>query len=300
KEGKVPVYIVHFSQRAASEHAQRLTSLDFLTREQKQEIRDELKGIKLDSAFGKELARFIPHGIGVHHAGMLPKYRLLVEKLAQKGLLKVVCGTDTLGVGVNIPLRTVLFTQLCKFDGDKVKVLTVRDFQQIAGRAGRTGFDTAGSGGVQAPEHVVENLSSKRKAAGDPKKLRKLRLKKPPERGYAPWDASTLERLRSSEPEPLVSRFSIGTSMLLNVLCRKEEDGCRAMKALIRECHDSNQRKREHGRSAIAVFRALVEADIVTVDPNGLRVNAELQEDFSLNQALSLYAVEVIESLDHH
>jgi len=152
---------------------------------------------------------------------------------------------------------------------------------------------------VQAPEHVIENTSSKRKAAGDPKKLRKLRLKKPPERGYAPWDAATLERLRSSEPEPLVSRFSIGTSMMLNVLCRKEEDGCRAMKALIRGCHDSNQRKRAHGRSAIAVFRALVEADIVTMNGDGLSVNADLQEDFSLNHALSLYAVEVIESLDH-
>lgn len=299
KQGKVPIYIVHFSQRAASEHAQSLTSFDFLSREQKQELRDELKGVKLDSAFGKELARFIPHGIGVHHAGMLPKYRLLVEKLAQKGLLKVVCGTDTLGVGVNIPLRTVLFTQLCKFDGDKVKILTVRDFQQIAGRAGRKGFDTAGSVVVQAPEHVVENLSSKRKAAGDPKKLRKLRLKKPPERGYAPWDATTLQRLRSSDPEPLVSRFSIGTSMMLNVLCRKEEDGCRAMKALIRGCHDSDQRKRAHGKSAIAVFRALVEADIVTMGNDGLSVNAELQEDFSLNHALSLYAVEVIEALDH-
>src|SRR5690606_35826786 len=209
KEGKVPVYIVHFSQRAASEHAQRLTSLDFLTREQKQEIRDELKGIKLDSAFGKELARFIPHGIGVHHAGMLPKYRLLVERLAQKGLLKIICGTDTLGVGVNIPLRTVLFTQLCKFDGNKVRILSVRDFHQIAGRAGRRGFDTQGSVVVQAPEHVIENIVAKRRAEGDAKKLKKLRPKKAPDRGFAPWDETTLEKLRTSEPEALRSRFQV-------------------------------------------------------------------------------------------
>jgi len=298
KEGRAPVYIVHFAQRAASEQAQKLTSMDFLTREQKLVIRDELKNFRFDSPFGKELARFIPHGIGVHHAGMLPKYRLLVEKLAQRGLLKVICGTDTLGVGVNIPLRTVLFTQLCKYDGSKVKILSVRDFQQIAGRAGRRGFDTQGSVVVQAPEHVIENLSARRKAQGDAKKLRKLRPKKAPERGFAPWDDKTLEKLRTSEPEALHSRFQVSSGMVLNVLCRQEENGCRALRSLIRDCHDKTDKKYHHGRSALSVFRALVEADIVEMHESGVRVNADLQDDFSLNQALSLYAVEVIETLD--
>lgn len=300
KQGRAPVYIVHFSQRAASEQAQKLTSLDFLDKEQKQVLKEELRGFRFSSAFGKELARFIPHGIGVHHAGMLPKYRLLVEKLAQKGLLKVICGTDTLGVGVNIPLRTVLFTQLCKYDGEKTKLLTVRDFQQIAGRAGRRGFDVQGSVVVQAPEHVIENKRMKDKAAGDPKKLKKLRPKKEPDRGYAPWDDKTMEKLRSSEPEALVSRFSVGSGMLLNVLCRPEEDGCKAMKRLIEDSHETDLRKRKHKRQALSIFRALLEADIVELDRQGVRVHADLQEDFSLNQALSLYAVEVIDSLDRN
>ncbi|NLE86202.1 MAG: DUF3516 domain-containing protein [Myxococcales bacterium] len=298
EEGRAPVYIVHFSQAAASEQAQRLTSLDFLTREQKLTLREELRGFHFDSPFGKALARYIPHGIGVHHAGMLPKYRLLVEKLAQKGLLKVICGTDTLGVGVNIPLRTVLFTQLCKFDGDKTKILSVRDFQQIAGRAGRRGFDDRGSVVAQAPEHVIENLVAARKAVGDPKKLKKLRAKKAPEHGYAHWDAQTFERLRTSAPEPLVSRFRVSHGMLLNVLCRTEENGCRALKQLIRDSHESPEKKRRHGRSALSLFRALVEADIVSLVPGGVRVNADLQQDFSLNQTLGLYAVQVIETLD--
>ncbi len=297
-EGRSPVYMVHFAQRTASEQAQKLTSLDFLSKEQKQEIKNELKTFRFDSPFGKELARFIPHGIGVHHAGMLPKYRLLVEKLAQKGLLKVICGTDTLGVGVNIPLRTVLFTQLCKYDGDKVKILSVRDFKQISGRAGRKGFDSQGSCVVQAPEHVIENISAKRKAGGDSKKLRKLRPKKAPERGYAPWDAQTLEKLQTSPPEPLKSQFKVSTGMLLNVLCRTEENGCHAMKQLLRDCHDSLDKKHRHGKNAISVFRALVDANIVELTREGVRVSADLQEDFSLNQALSLYAVQVIESLD--
>ncbi len=298
KEGRAPVYIVHFAQRAASEQAQKLTSIDFLTKEQKLQIKEELRGFRFDSPFGKELARFIPHGIGVHHAGMLPKYRLLVEKLAQKGLLKIICGTDTLGVGVNIPLRTVLFTQLCKFDGNKVRILSVRDFHQIAGRAGRRGFDTQGSVVVQAPEHVIENLVAKRKAEGDAKKLKKLRPKKAPDRGYAPWDDKTLDKLRTSAPEALRSRFAVSSGMLLSVLCREEEDGCRAMKALLADCHDTDRQKRAHRRTALSVFRALLESEIVELTEEGVRVNADLQEDFSLNHALSLFAVQVIESLD--
>lgn len=298
KEGRAPVYIVHFAQRAASEQAQRLTSIDFLTKEQKIEIKEQLRGFRFDSPFGKELSRFIPHGIGVHHAGMLPKYRLLVEKLAQQGLLKVICGTDTLGVGVNIPLRTVLFTQLCKYDGDKVRILSVRDFQQIAGRAGRRGFDTQGSVVVQAPEHVIENLAAKRKAEGDAKKQKKLRPKKAPERGYAHWDEKTLEKLRTSEPEALYSRFSVSSGMLLSVLCRTAEDGCTAMKRLLADSHEPPRKKRYHKRTALAVFRALVEGDIIDISGPRVRVNADLQEDFSLNHALSLFAVQVIESLD--
>lgn len=296
--GTVPVYIVHFSQRAASEQAARLMSIDFLSKDQKLELREELKGFRFDTPFGKELSRWIPHGIGVHHAGMLPKYRRLVERLAQKGYLKLICGTDTLGVGINIPLRTVLFTQLCKYDGENTVILGVRDFHQVAGRAGRRGFDDRGSVIVQAPEHVIENLQAKSKAADNPKKLRKLRPKKAPERGYAHWDRATFERLRDSRPAPLKSRFRVSHGMLLNVLARGSGDGCRAAKQLIRSCHETPERKREHGKHAITLFRSLVESGIVELTRDGVRINADLQDDFSLNRALALYAVEAIDSLD--
>ncbi|HSC86087.1 MAG TPA: DUF3516 domain-containing protein, partial [Polyangiaceae bacterium] len=296
--GRAPIYVVHFAQRAAAEQAQRLTSLDFTTREQKLALREELRGFRFDSPFGRELLRYLPHGIGVHHAGLLPKYRLLVEKLAQKGLLQVICGTDTLGVGIDIPLRTVVFTQLCKYDGDKTKLLSVRDFHQIAGRAGRRGFDDRGTVVVQAPEHVVENLQMTRKAAGDPKKLRKLHMKKPPERGYAPWDKKTLEQLQAAAPETLVSRFNVDHGMLLSVLSRPNENGCRAMKHLIEDCHETPREKQRLRKKALQLFRALWEARIVELVPGGVRVNTELQEDFSLHHALSLYAVQAIESLD--
>ena len=298
---KTPVYVVHFTHRAAAAHAQDLMSTDFLSKEEKRAIKDELSGFRWNTPFGKELSRWVRHGVGVHHAGMLPKYRLLVEKLAQKGMLRIICGTDTLGVGVNVPIRSVLFTQLCKFDGEQTRVLTVRDFKQIAGRAGRRGFDTQGTVVAQAPAHHVENEQMRRKAAGDAKKLRKLRLKKPPERGYAHWDEQTFERLRSDDPEALVSRFRVDHGMLMNVLSRDGGAGCAAMKALVRASHESPRGRRAEARRAIAMFRALVGAGVVRVDedaPGGYRIDRELQRDFSLNQALSLFAIEAISALD--
>src|SRR6185312_6433459 len=172
--------------------------------------------------FGRNLSRFVRHGIGVHHAGMLPKYRRLVERLAQAGLLKVVCGTDTLGVGVNVPIRTVLFTALSKYDGQKVRLLSAREFHQIAGRAGRAGFDTSGAVVVQAPEHVIENHKALVKAGDDPKKRRKVQRKKPPE-GTVSWSEGTFERLVAAEPEPLQSRMRVSHAMLLNVLARRAD-----------------------------------------------------------------------------
>jgi len=297
KADRAPIYVVHFSQRAAIEEAQNLTSLDLLSKEQKKELRAELAHERLESPFGRVLARFIPHGIGVHHAGLLPRYRRLVERLAQRGLLKVISGTDTLGVGVNIPLRTVLFTQLCKYDGSKTKLLSVREFLQIAGRAGRRGFDDRGTVVVQAPEHVVENLALKRKAEGDPKKQRKLHLKKPPEKGYVPWDQKTLELLSTAPCEPLGSSFEVSVGMLLSVLGR-EGGGCRAMKDLLAECHESEPKRRVQRRRALALFRGLARSGVLELRNGTVRVAEELGRDFSLNQALSLYALEVVESLD--
>lgn len=293
---KTPIYVVHFAQRAASEHAQDLMSIDFLSKEDKAAIKQELTGFRWDTPFGAELRRFVHHGVGVHHAGMLPKYRRVVERLAGKGLLKIICGTDTLGVGVNIPLRTVVFTKLCKYDGDKTKILTVRDFHQIAGRAGRKGFDTQGSVIAQAPEHVIENKVAQQKAAGDPKKMKKWKPSKPPERGYSHWDEQTFEKLRDGEPEKLVSRFAVSHGLMLNVFTRP--DGCGSMKRLIRASHETPVRQRQHGRHALAILRSLIKADIVALRPGGVTLNADLQTDFSLNQALSLYVVEAAQALD--
>lgn len=301
-ERKAPVYIVHFTQLECAQSAQNFLSLNFCSREEKEALAAALEGVRFSSPYGPDIRKFLRHGIGLHHAGLLPKYRVLVEKLAQRGLLKIICGTDTLGLGINIPLRTVLFTKLCKFDGQKTIILSARDFHQISGRAGRKGFDERGWVVVQAPEYVIENLRQEQKAAGDARKLRKLVKHKPPEKGFVAWNKGTFARLVASPPEPLVSRFQVSHGMLLNVLSRNG-DGCRAMQHLIRRCHDSPKIKQEHRKRAWQLFRALLDRKIVEFVPaeNGvshLRVNVELQEDFSLDQTLSLYLVDTIHLLD--
>ena len=303
KSGRAPVYIVHFTQREATARAQSLTSLNVLNSDQKAAVKESVGEFRFDTPIGKDLRRFVLAGIGVHHAGMLPKYRLLIEKLAQQGHLKLICGTDTLGVGVNVPIRTVLFTRLYKYDGRRTRVLSVRDFQQIAGRAGRRGFDTSGSVWVQAPEHAVENKRAEMRAAGDAKKLRKLVRKKPPERSYAHYDEKTLNRLWEGTPETLASSFDVTHAMMLNVLGRPG-DGCSAMKRLLVDNHEPRSRQRRHIRKAVGVFRSLIDAEIVEVlpepDESGrpVRVNLDLQDEFRLNQPLGLFVVEAVAVLD--
>ncbi|SPE59294.1 DEAD/DEAH box helicase domain protein [Verrucomicrobia bacterium] len=298
-EGKSPVYVVHFTQLEAAQSAQDFTSINVCTREEKNAIANALEGFKFTSPYGPEIRRWLKHGIGLHHAGLLPKYRVLVEQLTQKGLLKIVCGTDTLGAGINMPLRTVLFTRLCKFDGQKTAILSARDFHQISGRAGRKGFDDRGWVVAQAPEHVIENIKLDEKASRDGKKSVK---RKPPERNFVNWDKQTFLRLIHAPPERLTSRFQVSHGMLLNVLSRKG-DGCRAMQRLIRHSHETPKAKKEHTKRAWQLFRSLVDRKIIefipkTEDGAYLRVNIELQDDFSMDQALSLYLLDTIPLVD--
>lgn len=298
---RAPVYLVHFTQRAAAEAAQALMSLPICTKAEKATLATALEAVKFNSPYGKDMKRWLRHGIGVHHAGLLPKYRILVEQLAQKGLLKLICGTDTLGVGINVPIRTVLFTQLWKYDGKKAAILSVRDFRQVSGRAGRAGFDDQGYVIVQAPEHFIENKRAEEKAAADPAKKKKLVKQRAPE-GSVSWDAKTFERLRTAAPEELSSHFDVSHGMLLLVLSR-DSDGCRALRDLINDCHETPTKKRALRQRAWQLFRALVERKIIEFiprEPSGrrLRVNLELQDDFSLHQALSLYLIDTLPLLE--
>lgn len=326
--GRAPVYVVHFTQVEAAQSAQDFTSINVCSRDEKAAIANTLEHFKFTSPYGPEIKKWLRHGIGLHHAGLLPKYRVLVEQLAQKGLLKVICGTDTLGVGINVPIRTVLFTRLCKFDGQKTGILSARDFHQISGRAGRKGFDDRGWVVAQAPEHVIENLKLVEKSARNGKKTVK---RQPPEKNFVNWDKNTFARIMAAPPERLQSRFQVTHGMLLNVLSR-DGDGCRAMQKLIRDCHETPKQKKAHTQRAWQLFRSLLDQKIVEfINPSSgrrkeaptekseignqkleidqslltsaaterkLRVNVGLQDDFSMDQALSLYLLETIPLMD--
>jgi superfamily II RNA helicase len=293
---EAPIYVVHFTQAAALEQAQALMSINVCTREEKDAIAEFLGDFRFSAGFGKTLSRLVRHGVGVHHAGMLPRYRRLVETLAQQGLLKVICGTDTLGVGINVPIRTVVFTALSKYDGRRTRLLQAREFHQIAGRAGRAGYDTVGRVVVQAPEHAIENEKMIAKAGDDPKKLKRIVKKKPPA-GFVTYGKPTYERLVNAEPEPLTSSFTVTHAMVLNIIARGG-DQFAAMKHLLRDNDEDRAAQRRHVHRAIQIYRALLAGGVIEQTGKGVRLTVDLQFDFALNQPLSPFALAAIELLD--
>ncbi len=304
---KYPIYVVNFTQSECALEAQNAMSVDICTKDEKKAIDQALVGFRFDTPFGKDIKRFIRHGVGIHHAGLLPKYRLLTEKLAQAGLLKIIMGTDTLGVGVNVPIRTVVFTKLCKFDGEKTRILSKRDFKQIAGRAGRKGFDTQGSVVAQAPDHVIENKRAENRFSDtDKNKKRKVVKKAAPTKNYVHFDQDTFNRLINEPPEPLTSQFKVTHGMILNALMGHESNGNPGLRNLIDvigRCHESQKNKSKLRRLTAQLFKSLLHANIFSIVKNiktGARIvaNENLQQDFSLHHALSLYLIEALTVMD--
>ena len=310
RRGEAPLYIVHFSQDAALASATALANFGVATKEQRERIKEVSRGTRFSTAFGKILKRLISCGVGVHHAGMLPRYRLLVEKLAQQGLLPVICGTDTLGVGINVPIHTVVLTALTKYDGHKMRRLRAREFHQIAGRAGRAGFDTEGLVIAEAPEHEIENAKLVAKAGDDPKKLRKIKRKKPPE-GFVTWNKQTFERLCEAAPETLKPRLAITHSMVLSMV-ERGGDARRRVSELIAGSLQSPEEKVRLEARADEIFATLIDSGVVVVadvpPAPGAPADAEperdyaltvdLPEDFALDQPLSPFLLAALELLD--
>ena len=304
-QDKAPVYVVHFSQKEAVERAASLLSVDLMPSSRKKEIVAALGGFRFGGGFGATLSRLLRAGIGVHHAGMLPRYRRLIERLARQGLLAVICGTDTLGVGINVPIRSVVMTSLVKFDGAKERHLTAREFHQIAGRAGRAGFDTRGFVEVQAPEHVIENAKALAKAGDDERKRRRIVRKKAPE-GRVNWTDRTFERLRDATPETLTSQFQVTTTMVLSLM-ERPGDPVRHMAGLLERAHLSPAEHRAQVRRALDIYRSLRTAGVVehvssqrAAADGGprLRLAVDLPDDFALNQPLAPFALAAMDLLN--
>jgi len=302
RDQRAPIYVVHFTQASALERAQALLSAKFCTRDERAAIAEAIGGFRFTAGFGRTLSKLVRSGIGVHHAGMLPRYRRLVEQLAQAGLLKVIAGTDTLGVGINVPIRTVVFTGLAKFDGTNQRLLKAREFHQIAGRAGRAGFDTDGYVVVQAPEHTIENARRLAKAGDDPRKVKRVQKVKAPEDAIV-WTEEAFERLRNAKPEPLVSRMRVNHAMILNVI-NQPADPAETLRALMEDNHEDERGKRRLAEQCERLVEELLASGVLErlplPDPFGrtLQLAAELQEDFALNQPLASFAVHAFDLVE--
>ena len=297
---EAPIYIVHFSQDEALKSAQSLASFGISSKEQREAIKEALVDSRFNTAFGKTLKRLLLMGVGVHHAGMLPRYRRTVEQLAQQGLLPVICGTDTLGMGINVPIRTVLLTALAKFDGTKVRRLNAREFHQVAGRAGRSGFDTQGTVIAQATKYDVERRRALAKAGGDPKKARKIKTSKPPE-GFVGWNEATYRRLVDAVPETLHPRMEMTHAI---ALAEVEQGGPAWQRThdLIDDSLQPDEQKAQLHQRADEVFATLEAAGLIsheTIDgEEDWFVQGEVPEGFALDQPLSPFLLAALELLD--
>ena len=300
-KGETPIYVVHFSQDAALETANALASTGVSSKEQRAAIAEAIKGTKFTTAFGKILQRLLRTGIGIHHAGMLPRYRRLVEQLAQQGLLPVICGTDTLGVGINVPIHSVVLTALTKFDGTKMRTLRAREFHQIAGRAGRMGFDTEGLVIAEAPEFEIENAKALAKAGNDPKKLKKVKRKKAPE-GFVTWNENTFDKLIDAAPETLVPHMKITHSMVLNEVEQGGDARYRIDRLIDDSAQTPEQKERLHAR-ADEIFQTLFDTNVIETedrDDGGKDyfMTVDMPDDFALDQPLSPFLLAALELLD--
>lgn len=300
-KGETPIYVVHFSQDAALETANALASTGVSSKEQRAAIAEAIKGTKFTTAFGKILQRLLRTGIGIHHAGMLPRYRRLVEQLAQQGLLPVICGTDTLGVGINVPIHSVVLTALTKFDGTKMRKLRAREFHQIAGRAGRMGFDTEGLVIAEAPEFEIENAKALAKAGNDPKKLKKIKRKKAPE-GFVTWNENTFDKLIDAAPETLVPHMKITHSMVLNEVEQGGDARYRIDRLIDDSAQTPEQKERLHAR-ADEIFQTLFDTNVIETedrDDGGKDyfMTVDMPDDFALDQPLSPFLLAALELLD--
>lgn len=300
-KGETPIYVVHFSQDAALETANALASTGVSSKEQRAAIAEAIKGTKFTTAFGKILQRLLRTGIGIHHAGMLPRYRRLVEQLAQQGLLPVICGTDTLGVGINVPIHSVVLTALTKFDGTKMRKLRAREFHQIAGRAGRMGFDTEGLVIAEAPEFEIENAKARAKAGNDPKKLKKIKRKKAPE-GFVTWNENTFDKLIDAAPETLVPHMKITHSMVLNEVEQGGDARYRIDRLIDDSAQTPEQKERLHAR-ADEIFQTLFDTNVIETEDRDdgdkdYFMTVDMPDDFALDQPLSPFLLAALELLD--
>jgi hypothetical protein len=226
--GDVPAIVFVFGREACFETARLLKSCRrFTSPEEKEEIERRYKEVLLDGGLADELAALLGHGIGVHHAGILPRYKQLVEQLALERLIKFVVSTETISAGINLPAKRVVFPSLRKYIKSKARLVAPAEYHQMAGRAGRPQFDTEGIALTLAPEGVVQEMrkeisdGKKRGHLVDEEKIRKAcyaRARSEAQRNTeVVWDPVIHDQLVRGEPAELRSHTRINAEQILAI-----------------------------------------------------------------------------------
>jgi hypothetical protein len=226
--GDVPAIIFGFSREQCFERARLLRACPrFTTDDERLRIAELCDGVVLERGLGPELRPLLLHGIGVHHAGVLPRYKALVEKLALERLVKFVVSTETISAGINLPAKRVIFPSLRKHVAGKARLLTSAEYHQMAGRAGRPQFDTEGIAITLAPEEVVQETRKELKDAKkggftvDEEKLRRGAYARARAQavkdGDVTWDPQIHEKLVGGRPAPLRSQTKITPQQILAI-----------------------------------------------------------------------------------
>ncbi|QOV90388.1 DEAD/DEAH box helicase [Humisphaera borealis] len=213
---RTPLLIFCFDREICWVTADVLKGRDVFVEGQRKALLDRLESFDFSVGSGNKLRTFLTRGIGIHHAGLLPRYRRVVEMLFQEKLLPVCVCTETLAAGINLPARSVILTTLVKGPRDKKKLIDPSAAQQMFGRAGRPQFDTEGHVFAMAHEDDVKLFRWKEKYDSIPEdtkdpglmKAKKALLKKKPTRraNFTYWNADQFTKLQTAPPARLASK----------------------------------------------------------------------------------------------
>ncbi|KAL5974208.1 Helix-loop-helix protein 2 [Asimina triloba] len=198
-----PVIIFSFSRRECEQHAMSMSKLDFNTKEEKDSVEEVFKNAM--QCLNEEdrnlpaielMLPLLQRGIAVHHSGLLPIIKELVELLFQEGLIKALFATETFAMGLNMPAKTVVFTSVKKWDGDSHRYIGSGEYIQMSGRAGRRGKDERGICIIMIDEQSTSSSPQ--------------------------MEMNTLKDMVLGKPAPLVSTFRLSYYSILNLMSRTE------------------------------------------------------------------------------
>eukprot|EP00884_Botryococcus_braunii_P001882 jgi/Botrbrau1/11695/Bobra.0195s0026.1 len=194
-----PVIVFSFNRQECERYARKMSAIDFNTEEEKEAVRQVFESaLDLLSEEDKQLSavtsfpRLLERGIAVHHSGLLPVMKEVIELLFQEHLIKALFATETFAMGLNMPARTCVFTAMQKWDGHSHRWMSSGEYIQMSGRAGRRGKDDRGV--------CIMMIDSQ-------------------------MDSATCKEIVTGKPSPLVSSFRLSYYTLLNLLRRTEQSG---------------------------------------------------------------------------